>query len=233
VRSSRSRDRERDRYREGSTYGDVRRERNVSRSRDRDRPVDTRDLKSNDSRVAETRSSSGSATETKNADRTIFVSGIYPKVSEDELFEFFSIAGQVNDVRLIRDPYTDKSKGLCYVEFDSVDDIEAAMGLNGQLLAGYPITLRKANEPAPGNQQANPARQRQRRDTNESSTRPNDGIQPQRSILPTSNKDKSSTSTQHALFIDPEQVGDEYPLQLFVGSLDFTVTEDDLRTLFV
>jgi hypothetical protein len=38
----------------------------------------------------------------------IFVSQVHPKVDERDLFEFFSIVGRVEDIRLIRDQRTNK-----------------------------------------------------------------------------------------------------------------------------
>jgi len=57
------------------------------------------------------------------------------------LFEFFSHVGRVDDIRLIRDQRTYKSKGLCYVEFYERESVNKAIALTGQLLGGYPITV--------------------------------------------------------------------------------------------
>jgi RNA-binding protein 39 len=69
------------------------------------------------------------------------VSQIHPKVDERDLFEFFSLAGRVEDIRLIKDQRTHKSKGLCYVEFWDKESVMKACALTGQLLCGYPITV--------------------------------------------------------------------------------------------
>lgn len=39
------------------------------------------------------------------------------KAAERDLFEFFSKAGQVEDVRIIKDRNTNKSKGFAYIEY--------------------------------------------------------------------------------------------------------------------
>lgn len=72
---------------------------------------------------------------------TVFVSQIHPKIGEKDLYEFFTIVGRVEDIRLIRDQKTKKSKGLCYVEFWERDSVHKATALSGQLLGGYPITI--------------------------------------------------------------------------------------------
>lgn len=74
-------------------------------------------------------------------DYTVFVSQIHPKVDERDLFEFFSHVGRVEDIRLIRDQRTHKSKGLCYVEFWERESVPKAVTLTGQLIGGYPITI--------------------------------------------------------------------------------------------
>eukprot|EP00343_Euplotes_focardii_P007563 CAMPEP_0205819980 /NCGR_PEP_ID=MMETSP0206-20130828/2530_1 /ASSEMBLY_ACC=CAM_ASM_000279 /TAXON_ID=36767 /ORGANISM="Euplotes focardii, Strain TN1" /LENGTH=352 /DNA_ID=CAMNT_0053114213 /DNA_START=130 /DNA_END=1188 /DNA_ORIENTATION=- len=76
-------------------------------------------------------------------DYTAFVSQIHPKVDERDLFEFFSLVGRVEDIRLIRDQRTQKSKGLCYVEFYEKESVHKAVALTGQLLRGYPITVQQ------------------------------------------------------------------------------------------
>lgn len=72
---------------------------------------------------------------------TIFVSAIHPRIEEEDLFEFFSLVGRVEDIQLIRDQRTGKSKGLAYVEFSTVEDAQKSQVLNGQLLGGYPIQV--------------------------------------------------------------------------------------------
>lgn len=52
-----------------------------------------------------------------------------------------SLSWQVNDVRLITDNKTRRSKGISYVEFTSADAVPLAMGLSGQRLLGVPIIV--------------------------------------------------------------------------------------------
>jgi len=73
--------------------------------------------------------------------RTVFACQIHPKVDERDIFQFFSQAGTVTDVQLIRDIRTGKSKGLCYVEFEVRETVPIALAFSGQLLGGFPITV--------------------------------------------------------------------------------------------
>lgn len=67
------------------------------------------------------------------------------KADERDLFEFFSKAGVVLDVRIIYDRNTPRSKGMAYVEMKERGDVAAALGLTGQTLRGQAVMV-KASE---------------------------------------------------------------------------------------
>lgn len=48
--------------------------------------------------------------------RTVFAYNLNLKADEKDIFEFFSRAGQVEDVRIIMDRNTRRSKGFAYIE---------------------------------------------------------------------------------------------------------------------
>jgi len=73
--------------------------------------------------------------------RTVFTANVHPKVEEFEIFEFFSEAGKVVDIQLLRDPRSFRSKGLCYIEFDDVKSVQIALSLSGRQLGGFPIVV--------------------------------------------------------------------------------------------
>jgi len=73
--------------------------------------------------------------------RTVFTANVHPKVEEFEIFEFFSEAGKVVDIQLLRDPRSFRSKGLCYIEFDEVKSVQIALSLSGRQLGGFPIVV--------------------------------------------------------------------------------------------
>jgi len=83
----------------------------------------------------------GSDVKEDRADRTVFVFHLHPKVTGEDLYAFFSMVGQVDDIRLITDSRTKKSKGLAYIEFNSKDSVNKALALNGQLVGGFPISI--------------------------------------------------------------------------------------------
>lgn len=165
-RRSRSRSGEREKKQKKRSRSRSRdKERKSSRDRDKDRRSGDRDSGSRRSRDRDRRSTSRRSRsrekspdpeaeekkrqeEAAKADReantdkyTVFVSQIHPKVDERDLFEFFSHVGRVEDIRLIRDQRTQKSKGLCYVEFHEKESVHKAVTLTGQLIGGYPISI--------------------------------------------------------------------------------------------
>ncbi|GIY50227.1 hypothetical protein CDAR_319091 [Caerostris darwini] len=73
--------------------------------------------------------------------RTIFCMRLSQKVRARDLEEFFSSVGPVRDVKIIMDNKTRRSKGIAYVEFQSVDSIPLALALNETELMGYKIQI--------------------------------------------------------------------------------------------
>eukprot|EP00960_Hanusia_phi_P075461 768429-Hanusia_phi.AAC.13 len=73
--------------------------------------------------------------------RTIFVAQVARKADERDLFQFFSEAGKVVDVRIIKDTQTRRSKGIAYVEFEKQEQCVAAVQMSGQLLCGFPVVV--------------------------------------------------------------------------------------------
>ncbi|XP_016691369.1 RNA-binding protein 39 isoform X3 [Gossypium hirsutum] len=74
--------------------------------------------------------------------RTVFAYQITLKASERDIYEFFSRAGKVRDVRLIMDRNSRRSKGFAYVEFYDVMSVPMAIALSGQPLLGQPVMVK-------------------------------------------------------------------------------------------
>lgn len=73
--------------------------------------------------------------------RTVFASQMDPRATLREIWEFFTEAGRVEDINLVEDSRTRKSKGLAYVLMSSRDQAAAALSLTGSLLRGYPVAV--------------------------------------------------------------------------------------------
>ncbi|KAK9950007.1 hypothetical protein M0R45_005514 [Rubus argutus] len=72
--------------------------------------------------------------------RTVFAYQMPLKATERDVYEFFSRAGKVRDVRLIMDRNSRRSKGVGYIEFYDAMDVPMAIALSGQYLLGQPGT---------------------------------------------------------------------------------------------
>ncbi|RLN53252.1 hypothetical protein BBJ29_004444 [Phytophthora kernoviae] len=155
-RSRRSRSRSSRRSR-----GSSRRERGRSRSRSRERPSRKKRRSKSPSQSAppkEERERSTSAERAEKAKqrelmeltrdhRTVFVGQLTQKVREKDLTRFLIKIGKVENVMLIRDKFTNRSKGFAYVEMSNLEDVPKVLLLNGQVpdFQVFPIMI-KASE---------------------------------------------------------------------------------------
>ncbi len=72
----------------------------------------------------------------------MFIAKVAMKATENDIRNFFkenNIA--TNDVQLIEDKRTRKSKGFGYVELKEISSVPAALALSGKLLCNLPITI--------------------------------------------------------------------------------------------
>ncbi|KAI3515231.1 hypothetical protein L1887_14027 [Cichorium endivia] len=74
--------------------------------------------------------------------RTVFAYQISLKADERDVYEFFSRAGKVRDVRLIMDRNSRRSKGVGYIEFYDAMSVPMAIALSGQPLLGQPVMVK-------------------------------------------------------------------------------------------
>ncbi|XP_014513594.1 RNA-binding protein 39 isoform X2 [Vigna radiata var. radiata] len=121
-------------------------DREISRDkdfRDRERVRETRE------RVRESRRHKEKKEEATQPDpdperdqRTVFAYQISLKADERDVYEFFSRAGKVRDVRLIMDRNSRRSKGVGYIEFYDAMSVPMAIALSGQPVLGQPVMVK-------------------------------------------------------------------------------------------
>jgi RNA-binding protein 39 len=81
--------------------------------------------------------------ELDRATRTVFLSNLHIKVNEKDLFILFTQkAGKVTDIYIICDRQANKSKGLAYIELETIESMARALGLSGIELYGQPIQVK-------------------------------------------------------------------------------------------
>ncbi|KAL8229389.1 hypothetical protein R6Q57_014289 [Mikania cordata] len=148
------RDRERDRRR-SSRERSSRERRDRDRDRDRDRKRERRsrshsrlererELESRESRKLKDKKEVLVEPEAdpERDQRTVFAYQMPLKATEWDVYEFFSKAGKVRDVRLIMDRNSRRSKGVGYIEFYDAMSVPMAIALSGHLLLGQPVMVK-------------------------------------------------------------------------------------------
>ncbi|HCJ65757.1 MAG TPA: RNA-binding protein [Elusimicrobia bacterium] len=78
----------------------------------------------------------------------LFVGNLSFNTTEDELKELFTQVGTVQSVTIIKDKYTNNSKGFGFIEMGSNDEAEKAIAqLNGKELNGRNLSVAEARPP--------------------------------------------------------------------------------------
>jgi cold-inducible RNA-binding protein len=82
----------------------------------------------------------------------LYVGNLSFNTTENELQELFAQAGTVQEVTLMQDKFTGKSRGFAFVTMSSEEDAQNAISkLNGQTVEGRALTVNEARprEPRP------------------------------------------------------------------------------------
>src|ERR1700720_3921036 len=82
----------------------------------------------------------------------LYVGNLSFNTTENELQELFAQAGTVQEVTLMQDKFTGKSRGFAFVTMGSDEDAQNAISkLNGQTVEGRALTVNEARprEPRP------------------------------------------------------------------------------------
>ena len=75
----------------------------------------------------------------------LYVGNLPFNTTENELQELFSQAGAVQEVTLMQDRFTGKSRGFAFVTMSSDEEAQNAISkLNGQSIEGRPLTVNEA-----------------------------------------------------------------------------------------
>jgi RNA recognition motif-containing protein len=75
----------------------------------------------------------------------LYVGNLPFNTTENELQELFSQAGAVQEVTLMQDRFTGKSRGFAFVTMSSDEEAQNAISkLNGQAIEGRPLTVNEA-----------------------------------------------------------------------------------------
>ena len=80
-----------------------------------------------------------------NQGTNLFVTGLSPKAREDDLSALFSAYGVVDKVQIMRDPHSDDSRGFGFVNFQTKEQAERALALDGTVFMDRTLVIQKVS----------------------------------------------------------------------------------------
>ncbi|XP_047322047.1 heterogeneous nuclear ribonucleoprotein A3-like [Impatiens glandulifera] len=84
--------------------------------------------------------------------KKIFVGGLPPSVTEDELMDFFSKHGKVVEHEIIKDHVSQRSRGFGFVVFDSEEVVDSVLSGGNMIdMFGTQVEIKKAEPKKPSN----------------------------------------------------------------------------------
>ncbi|KAJ9189536.1 hypothetical protein P3X46_000817 [Hevea brasiliensis] len=113
-----------------------------NKEKEREREKESRERDRETRRYKEKKEVAEPEADPERDQRTVFAYQISLKADERDVYEFFSRAGKVRDVRLIMDRNSRRSKGVGYIEFYDVMSVPMAIALSGQPLLGQPVMVK-------------------------------------------------------------------------------------------
>lgn len=118
----------------------------AERSDDR-RPAD--DM-SNASDRGGDRRGNGNADGATNTGTNLFVTGIHPRLTEDDVMRLFAKYGEVEKCQIMLDPHTKESRGFGFVKMSTLEQADGAKeGLQGESFEGRTLSIEKARRSRP------------------------------------------------------------------------------------
>lgn len=86
----------------------------------------------------------------RNPGSNLFVTGIHPSLSEEEISRLFEKYGVVEQANIMRDPHTKESRGFGFVKMATGEQADAAKeGLQGEVHQGRTLSIEKARRARP------------------------------------------------------------------------------------
>jgi len=116
-----------------------------SRPDDR-RPMDAASTSSERGERRGPSSSDGS----QNPGTNLFVTGIHPRLTEDDVTRLFAKYGEVEKCQIMLDPHTKESRGFGFVKLATLDQADSAKErLQGEVFEGRTLSIEKARRSRP------------------------------------------------------------------------------------
>lgn len=77
-------------------------------------------------------------------DRSVFVGNLSFAINENEVYKFFENCGEIENVRIVRDPTNNIGKGIAFVTFKSKDSIKNALTFHNTKFGDRLLRVMKA-----------------------------------------------------------------------------------------
>ncbi|KAI9671041.1 MAG: hypothetical protein M1831_005126 [Alyxoria varia] len=88
--------------------------------------------------------------ESRNTGSNLFVTGIHPRLAEEDIINLFEKFGQVEKCNIMRDPHSKESRGFGFVNMVTSDQADAAKeSLQGEVHEGRTLSIEKARRSKP------------------------------------------------------------------------------------
>ena len=85
-----------------------------------------------------------------NTGSNLFVTGIHPRLTEQDIALLFEKYGEVESCSIMLDPHTKESRGFGFVKMTTSDQADAAKeGLQGEVIQGRTLSIEKARRARP------------------------------------------------------------------------------------
>ena len=104
--------------------------------------------------------------------RTLYVGNLAYTAVEEDLELAFEAFGEIEDIKLMRDRETGRSRGFAFITFETEAESEAAMAMDGKEIAGRPVRVNQANERQKQKPKSRPKQQQQRHPKKHRSNQP-------------------------------------------------------------
>jgi RNA recognition motif-containing protein len=78
--------------------------------------------------------------------KKVYVGNLPYRITKEELSDHFEDCGSIQDIILIKDRETGRSKGFGFVEFETSDQAQEATRLDGKECDGRPLKVSIAKE---------------------------------------------------------------------------------------
>jgi transformer-2 protein len=96
------------------------------------------------------RRGNGPAPDATNTGTNLFVTGIHPRLTEDDVMRLFAKYGEVEKCQIMLDPHTKESRGFGFVKMSTLESADAAKeGLQGETFEGRTLSIEKARRSRP------------------------------------------------------------------------------------